>query len=269
MPFQPLDKLVVLDLDGTLLDDSFHIPSRSVAYLKTLKEKGFDLVLSSGRPYRAMREYYDLLELKTPIITHNGAYTFIPGDDSFPPQEFKFPKDEVKRIIKESKEHFFSCIVESENNIYLAKDDPFIEQYFPYKKTKHFIGDIENILDEDVFTLVFGYKENMADLIGKSIEKNPKLKCRRWTGVPYEEGHINGVTKGSSLAHIIRHLGYKKENIIAIGDSDNDYEMLSLSGISFTMKNTRSETMKNSFLMAEDDNNHEGVRKTLERIIGK
>jgi hydroxymethylpyrimidine pyrophosphatase-like HAD family hydrolase len=67
-------KLIFIDLDGTLLNDSFELTPCTQNVLKRISEKGHKVVLASGRPPRAILPYYEELGLKTPFIAYNGTY---------------------------------------------------------------------------------------------------------------------------------------------------------------------------------------------------
>ena len=86
LAFSPLmtKKLIFIDLDGTLLNDSFELTPYTKDVLKRISEKGHLVVLASGRPPRAILPYYEELGLKTPFIAYNGTYVIDPNDKSFP-----------------------------------------------------------------------------------------------------------------------------------------------------------------------------------------
>ncbi|MBR3266554.1 MAG: HAD-IIB family hydrolase, partial [Bacilli bacterium] len=60
-------KLIFIDLDGTLLNDSFELSPYTVKVLKEVSKKGHKVILASGRPPRAMLPYYKQLGLDTPF----------------------------------------------------------------------------------------------------------------------------------------------------------------------------------------------------------
>ena len=79
-----MDKyLICLDLDGTLLTDEKKISPFTKQVLTTLKQDGHELMISTGRPYRATVPYYKELKLTTPVVNFNGAFVHHPTDFNF------------------------------------------------------------------------------------------------------------------------------------------------------------------------------------------
>lgn len=66
--------LICLDLDGTLLNDNKEISSYTKQVLNELQQRGHQIMIATGRPYRASQMYYHELNLTTPIVNFNGAY---------------------------------------------------------------------------------------------------------------------------------------------------------------------------------------------------
>ncbi|ABF36555.1 Hydrolase [Streptococcus pyogenes MGAS2096] len=71
-------KLIAIDLDGTLLHHDNTISTYTQKTIKAVQDKGHHVIISTGRPYRMALDYYLQLNLKTPIITFNGALTHMP-----------------------------------------------------------------------------------------------------------------------------------------------------------------------------------------------
>ena len=75
--------LIVLDLDGTLLTDKKTISPMTKQTLQKAREAGHEVMIATGRPYRASAPYYGELQLTTPIVNFNGAYTHHPLNSSW------------------------------------------------------------------------------------------------------------------------------------------------------------------------------------------
>lgn len=68
--------LICLDLDGTLLNDNKEISSYTKQVLNELQQRGHQIMIATGRPYRASQMYYHELNLTTPIVNFT-ALTYI------------------------------------------------------------------------------------------------------------------------------------------------------------------------------------------------
>ena len=78
--------------------------------------------------------------------------------------------------------------------------------------------------------------------------------------------HIN-TNKGKALKKIAEYYNINKEHIIAFGDADNDIELLKYAGISVAMKNGEEKIKEIAKLISLEDNNNDGIKLTLEKII--
>ena len=65
--------LIFLDMDGTLLKSNQTLSSKTIDIIRELSSKGHKIIISSGRPIRAIKTYYKQLKLNSPIIAYNGA----------------------------------------------------------------------------------------------------------------------------------------------------------------------------------------------------
>ena len=67
-------KMIVIDLDGTLLDNSGNVSNNAINYLNELIKRGHILVIASGRPFRAINDIASNFPKNMPIISENGAF---------------------------------------------------------------------------------------------------------------------------------------------------------------------------------------------------
>jgi|LAHS01.1.fsa_nt_gb 5-amino-6-(5-phospho-D-ribitylamino)uracil phosphatase len=256
-------KLIAVDVDGTLINDRLELTRHSVELLKRILAEGHLLVLASGRPYRAMKPYYDLLGLKTPLICYNGAHVFDPQDPSFIELKRTFPQEAVKDIAFRSQSLVTSFMCESEKRSYLLREDDYLNHYFPYQQGDYVIGQISDILHEDVYTMLYRSSHENVAALQKIVEAHPGIKYRHWTSSFYSEAYLEGVSKGSALSYIINRYGFAKEDIYAYGDSDNDFEMLQLAGHPFALNSCKSSLLRSTFPQTKNGNNQDGVAVSL------
>ncbi len=259
-------KLIAIDLDGTLLDSSLSVSPFSVSIIKKLKEQGHVIVLASGRPYRSIKDIYYSLELDSPLIAYNGALVFNPKDSSFPKLERKFSSSSLRKIYGDNKDILLSGMAEDEKTIYLQNEDLYLNNYFPYLGENHLIGELEEIILTDCYTALFNCLDIDVDRLKKSVNEEGLL-FRHWNGNTYSEAALKDVNKGTALEYILKELNISPEECIAFGDSDNDYEMLSIAGNAYVLSNSKSAILKDSFKITEKGNDEDGVALTLRKIF--
>lgn len=259
-------KLIALDLDGTVLSPSLNISTFTKEVIKRLTYEGHVVVLSSGRPYRAIKKFYEELALSSPVICYNGAYVFHPKDSSFPKLERRFPSLSLRKIASTNKRALLSFMAEGRENIYLSKEDDYLDHYFPWKNEKHLIGEMDQIIEEDCYTAIFNCLDRDVLSLSKSLEKEGFL-LRHWNGNDYSEATLPNVNKGIALKHILSSLHIDSKDAYAFGDSDNDFEMLSIVSHPFGMKESKSTLLKESFPLTEKGNDQDGVAYELKKLF--
>ncbi|MBN1441217.1 MAG: HAD-IIB family hydrolase, partial [Planctomycetes bacterium] len=82
----------------------------------------------------------------------------------------------------------------------------------------------------------------------------------------YLEIMAPGISKGAALPAIARHLGIATEQILAVGDADNDNEMLEAAGIGVAVANAREETRRIADFVTESSNNDGAVAEAIRRF---
>lgn len=260
-------KLIAIDLDGTLLNSSLDVSSFTISIIKKLKEQGHVVVLASGRPYRSMKDLYDKLGLGSPLICYNGALVFNPKDSTFSKLERRFPSSSLRKIYKENSDILLSSMAEDGERIYLEKEEPYLNNYFPYINEEYLIGKMNEIIKEDCFTSLFACNDGNVSKLKESLEKEGFI-FRHWNGNNYSEAVLPNVNKGVALTYIMKQLSFKKEDCLAFGDSDNDFEMLSVVKDGYVLKNSISSLLKDTFKMTRKGNDQDGVAYELANIFG-
>lgn len=263
--------LIALDMDGTLLNSQHSILPETKKYLKKLSQEGHKIIISSGRPIRGIRQYYHELELNTPAICYNGAYIYPGEEKNLPEYCFSFPKEKILEIIQDiSYEYLDNIILETNDDIYMLHDDEELDIFFTKKEMNVHMGLIEDNLNEDTMTMIIKVKDlKYNSLVQKAVDKHQDFKLRFWSGKWYEisEIYYDNINKGQALEKIAEYYQIPRENIIAFGDANNDIELLKYAGVGIAMKNAEDEVKQIADLITLDDNNNDGIKKTLETII--
>ena len=97
-------KLIALDLDGTLLRPDGTISEFTKKTIKDVQEKGHQIIIATGRPYRMAIDYYKDLGLETPLITFNGSLTNLPDREWNYEHSVKLDKKYLISLLKRQDE---------------------------------------------------------------------------------------------------------------------------------------------------------------------
>ena len=172
--------LIAIDLDGTLLQDWQTVSDSTVKYLKKVKAMGHEIVLATGRPFRSAEEFYDRLELTTPLINYNGGLVTAKHDKNFQGYSLTVNYEAILDIFHNTKNSI-------ENAFGEIKDDiKILEEIAGHEKSgfgclKEWINRSmaalykENVYHEEVIKLSPNY-ENISAIIFSLISLGRKPK---------------------------------------------------------------------------------------------
>ncbi|GEK90970.1 Cof-type HAD-IIB family hydrolase [Alkalibacterium kapii] len=262
-------KLIALDLDGTTLNDQSQITTKTKMILEKLKKEGHIVSIVTGRPYRNSHYYYKQLELDTPIVNFNGAWLHNPSKKTFSYGYHKALSKELALSMLSLKDTPDVQLIaaESRTSIYIEGEYVPYPDFFP--EGIHMSKQLRpEILKEDPTSVgVFTSTPNYQKKIERQIIENYKgtVEVRMWGGnTPCLEVVAAGVQKAMGLERIAEHYGISRENILAFGDQENDYEMIQYAGHGVVMSNG-TERLKNiSDDITKDTNHEDGLANYLE-----
>lgn len=264
-------KLIATDMDDTLLDDSSKLSEKNIESIVNVQKKGVKFVLASGRAKTAMINFAEILkmhEFDGYLITSNGGsivdckskkeiyIEYI--DESSVIEMF-----EIAKKFNTSFAMYIDDIIYIYNMNEFSKREPEIVK-LPYE----IISNIDNFdLKKVTKCLIFDNEENIKRIYTKV---NERLKEKSYIVLPkpyiVEIGNFN-VNKGTTLKKLIDILKIDASNVIASGDSYNDYEMLNTVGIPVAVDNAVDELKKIAKYISVDNNNS-ALSDIIEKFIG-
>ena len=265
-------KMIVLDLDDTLLQEDGTISPRTKQALMEAQEMGVKVVLASGRPTFAMRHIAEELSLSTYgsyILSFNGGKII----------NCKTSEEIFSSTLSTEEAHSLFDISRREGvfiHTYVG-DEIFTENENPYT-------DIESAITGLPVKIVEDFKKAISEPVVKAlmVEEPEKLKAVEaklqnelnesfsvMRSKPYFlEFTEYGVTKGTSLNQLINVLGITRDEVIAMGDSYNDLAMIEFAGLGVAMGNAPDDIKEKSDFVT-DTNMNDGVAKVVEEFILK
>lgn len=271
-------KMVVLDLDGTLLDDEKNISEKNIKILNDLHNKSIEIVIATGRNYYMAKMLTEKIKSIEPVIlANNGAIIRRSVNDELIESNYLDP-EEFKKIYKKGLEYNLNPIVHVDEyfngyDLIYEKEDyentykGYIKKDYNRALNKKFDFGINNILavcyfDEHDKLLNFGVemKENGKNKYNTIVNRNISKR------VLIEFLHPEGC-KWCALKKYAITKNIKANEIVTIGDDNNDIEMLQNSGLGIAMINGTNESKKAAFRISKCDNNNSGVYYELSEIF--
>ena len=269
-------KLVASDLDGTLLNKNKEITPRLFEALKKLDELGIYFVPSTGRPFGTVPKAIKELPFLKYVITSNGA-TIYDAVEKKNIIENYLTAEAVTAVMEIAKELPIITEYFIEGKAYIAKnvyDDltPFhlTESHESYIKNSRipvekFWEEMEqnNTVLENI-NLVFTDMEMRKEV----WDKLKATGLASVTAATTKNIEITSLyaTKAQALEKLCEVLDLTRENVLAMGDGDNDMPMIQFAGIGVAMENGEEHIKQTADIIADDCNDF-GAAKILEQII--
>ena len=257
-------KLVVTDMDGTLLDDNHEIHESFWDTLKELKRKNIQFCVASGRQYYNLLEKFKGHEEDLIFIAENGTIVMKNHEELFSKSLEKDGIEELVKIARELPEVFTvlcgkkSAYIETKDKAFIAEVEKY---YHHYEIVEDLLGITDDILKIALFHFVSSEKEIYPHY--KKFENSYKIVVSGKTWVDIMDKNIN---KGVALKGLKDALGITSENVLAFGDYLNDYEMMGEAEFSYAMKNAHAELKKVAKFEAPS-NNENGVVEVIKKLI--
>lgn len=264
-------KLVALDLDDTLLDSELKISGDCVRTIQEVRQRGVIITISTGRMYPSALPYALQLGIDVPLITYQGAWV-----KNSLSQEILYYKPVPRELAREVIEYFQSSGIHCHSYVY----DRLV---------------MESLTDEGQFyTRLAGVEATLVDSLLGSLETGDALKImaisnqeqkllfleRELKNKYGDKLHITrskpcflevmhpDADKARALEVIARHYRIDREEVMAVGDSYNDLEMIKWAGVGVAMGNA-VRAVQDAADFITSSNEEEGVAEALRHFILK
>ncbi|MDD2233664.1 MAG: Cof-type HAD-IIB family hydrolase [Desulfitobacteriaceae bacterium] len=262
-------RLVAIDLDDTLLCDDFTISKRTLAAVRMARESGVKITLATGRMPGSARPYAEQLGLDVPVINYHGAMIqnalsrevlyrrVIPVNLAVEIVEFLHKQELYVQVYLGDR--VFTRELNQCSDIYKRIASVRIEQRDLLQLLKEEPEGVEKML-----VISEEYQLNsLADILNQ--RHGGLLHIAKSKPMFLELTEIT-VNKGVALASLAELYGISREEVMAIGDSYNDIEMIEYAGLGVAMGNARSEVQTKADVIT-GTNQEEGVAQALERYV--
>jgi Cof subfamily protein (haloacid dehalogenase superfamily) len=259
-------RLVVLDMDGTLLNNDHQVSSANKVAIDRLKTEGVSVALASGRPYESIYPYVQELGIDLPIIAANGALIKNPLlDEVF--YATALPINLAKEIIEygQQNQHPISLYHDGEVHTF---HESMVKVHWDLEKLN---ARVISIFEEkkDLYKIIYKNTPQKIEEAFHHLERKykEKLYITRSDDMYLDVMNINA-SKGKALHRLIEMLNISSDEVVVMGNSFNDIAMFELAGLAIAMDNAPQE-VKNSADFVTKSNNEDGVAYALDRLIGK
>ena len=232
-------KLIASDMDGTLLDENSEVPPETYDLILALREKGVRFAASSGRRYDTLCKFFAPIKDKMDFVASNGAQVYVEGE--LVDREV-MSHAALKRLIEVVRQ--FDCLhvaLSARTQTFLYDDfDVYEREVDKDLPDAHRIYDelspSVNIIKAGIYCDTAEYLMDMQYALSRELGDRFDFTP---SGKKWIDANQRGVTKATGIAQVMKAYGIKREEVMAFGDSMNDYEILSFVGHSCAMGNAR------------------------------
>lgn len=267
-------KLVIFDLDGTLLNENGEVGHETVRLVKQLSQKGVRFSFASGRLHSALTEYAELLEITTPLISLDGCLikSYPKGDTIY---QSTLSRKTVNKTIALAERYLVRYALCNPSAIYFTEHNSvvpvLIDKFGAAFKEVYSVNDVPDETLEMVF--ISDRKEYIKE-ISKQLTfprawglKTSLAKASGNESLYLLEVRKKGSTKATGLAKLCRHLGVSIQDSAVIGDWYNDKELFETKAFKVALSNAIPELKFMADLVTVKDNNQDGVSEFLEHLL--
>ena len=266
-------KLIVIDLDGTLLNSKSELSERNEKAIKAAIEAGIQVVLATGKTRHSALNIIERLELNTPGIYVQGL-TIYDGDGQITYEQSLDPVV-ARQVITFAEDRGFDIVAYSGSKILVrvehAKAGELHTRY--HEPAPEAIGPLQNILQDMTVHKLIVVKANEPRRITAlrwQLSKQLDGKGRLVQAAIPDMLEIlppNG-SKGRALQALLKQMGIAADETMVIGDGENDLEMVKMAGLSVAMGNAY-EPLKEAADHVTGTNDEDGVAQAIEEYVLK
>jgi len=263
-------RLVIADVDGTLVTQEKVLTPRSVEAVNQLRGAGISFTITSGRPPLGMKMLIDALGLTEPLAAFNGGVMVHP-DLSVMARSF-VPPDVAVKVIDAIAHHGLDCWVYTDRDWLVRNPNaPHVaREQWTVKFAPEVVSDFTAHLDH--VAKIVGVGDDHAAVA--RCEADVQSDCGNHVSAARSQPYYLDVThpdanKGHVVAVMSEALSIPASQIATIGDMPNDVLMFRVSGLSIAMGNASAEVQGQARCVTTS-NEEEGFANAMESfILGK
>ncbi|ALS23923.1 MULTISPECIES: Cof-type HAD-IIB family hydrolase [Paenibacillus] len=260
-------KMLAIDIDDTLINDKKQITEGTKQALSAAVSQGVIVTLATGRMYASAKQLAAELSLNVPLITYMGSLVknALDGQVLY---ERTVPLDAARAIFEFCRDRGLHLQTYVDDVLYVQESNEKAEAYAALSKIPYTVyPDFEKLVLMPSAKLLIIDDSEVLDRIAPSLRELAGGSVHMTKSKPHflEIVHAEG-TKGHALSHLAQHFGLELSQVIAIGDSWNDREMLEVAGLGVAMGNA-VDALKEIADYVTLSNNDDGIKHVVEKFI--
>jgi len=261
-------KLVVFDLDGTLVDDNDNIGEETRSLINELSILGVQFSIATGRLLSATIGHADELGIKTPLITLDGTLIKrFPGEKSI--FESHLSEKHVLRALKLADKYLLKVALCHDSAIYYTDENAILPNLMERSGAKYEkVDSYENYISETLEVVIVGDYHDAVKYVSNKMTFPYTYGARTvfyksQSSTYYLEIRKMGSSKGEGLKKLLRHLKIKEKETAVLGDWYNDKSLFETDAVKIAVANAVPELKLMADFVTKKTNNEDGVAEFL------
>ena len=259
-------KLIISDMDGTLLNSHHELPKDFMYVFEQLRQRGIYFCAASGRQYLSLLQFFDPIKDDMAFISENGAFVNVNGKEVY---QNAISPYYIQQVLERYRQFTGMAVgLCGKKATYLFPTTPYAEEQVRiYHHTVVKVTDLSEI-EDDIFQITLldprGAREHSFPAFSSFSQEGLKVTI---SGAYWIDITNAGVNKGVAVTALQESLGITPNETMAFGDYLNDLELPARATYSYAMKNAQEEVKQVATYQTEEDNDHDGVLKTIVREL--
>lgn len=270
-------KMIVCDLDETLMNDDGTLSEKNTAAIQAATAKGVHFVPNSGRSYASFQNDLEKMHLRDQAneysISYNGGL-ILENKNNRPIAVNAMPFEVAKGVFEAgTANENASTHVYTQDKLYIYHPIEGDTAYLKNRGVDYSVmetADFDQFKDQNVMKVIMALptmperKELRAE-VEKQVD--PSKLTVAYSSDRYVEFNPAGINKGSASIQLGELLGIKPEEIIAAGDNSNDLSMLKVVGLPVSVANGIDSVKEVAKYVTEADNNHDALAEVINKFV--
>lgn len=278
MPNAHKIRLIAIDIDGTLLDSQWQVSARNRQAIAAAHERGCEILFVTGRRFTFALTVLDDFPAGAHVIANNGAIIkSLAGETRYRNLLPRPLAREILVLTRRHRPHTMVMFDRRKDEVVVENLDTTAEHLRRYiARNRDYILNVANLeeaLAEDPIQVMFSGEVGHMNRVESELQSAPVARKCSLAKTEYLARNftildvlVRGCSKAQALAHWAGQRGIAREQIMAIGDNLNDYEMLAFAGLPVVMENS-VEALKQQGWPVTASNDASGVAAAIETYV--
>jgi Cof subfamily protein (haloacid dehalogenase superfamily) len=267
---QPDIRLIVADMDGTLLDEDKELHEHFWPLVHELHRRGIAFSPASGRQYYTLLDQFSAIADDIVFISDNGSCVMRGGVEV---SSDCLTRDDARRLVITLRETIAAgadagIVVCGKRTAFIERSDPgFFDGVDPYHQRLEIVEDLLAVIDDDVLKIAVYDLESAERNIEPALAAFQSTHKVTVSGERWLDVNSKTANKGQAIRHLQDVLGITPAQTMVFGDFLNDLEMMDAADYSFAMSNAHPLLAARARYVAPP-NSDNGVVRTIASVLG-